>query len=243
MSPRLLRRLPTPEALAQDVADSLVRRIEELQSDGRVVELCLTGGRVANLAYEHLARVVQDSSVDPTQLELWWTDEAFVPTDSPRRNSLQALARLAGSFPLSPARTHPMPSSDASVDPAQAALTYGTELDGSTIDICLLGLGENGHVAALYPDHPSSETTSAIAVGVTDAPKPPSEQVSLTLATINKSREVWLFATGIEKADAVARTFRGDPTTIAAHVSGVDRTLWFLDDAAASQLPFHSCGL
>lgn len=241
MSPRVVRRLPSPEMLAQDVADSLVRRIEKLQADGRIVELCLTGGRVANLAYEHLARVVGRSKVDPGALELWWTDEAFVPTDDPRRNSLQALSRLAGTFPLSPAHTHPMPSSDASPDPAQAALTYGTDFGGRTIDICLLGLGENGHVAALHPDHPTSEPTSAIAVGVTDAPKPPSEQVSLSLATINKSREVWILATGKEKARAVARTFRGDATTISAHVSGVDRTVWFIDDAAASELPFHAC--
>ena len=73
MSPRVVRRLPTAEMLAQDVADSLVRRIEKLQSDGRIVELCLTGGRVANLAYEHLARVVGRSKVDPGALELWWT--------------------------------------------------------------------------------------------------------------------------------------------------------------------------
>jgi len=63
----------------------------------------------------------------------------------------------------------------------------------------------------------------------------------LTLATINKSREVWLLATGQEKARAVARTFRGDATTISAHVSGVDRTVWFIDEAAAAELPFHSC--
>jgi len=243
MSTRLVRRLPTPELLAEDVARSLVRRIERLQVDGRVVELCLTGGRVANLAYEHLARVVGSSQVDPGQLELWWTDEAFVPTDDPRRNSLQALSRLAGSFPLSPARTHPMPSSDASPDPAQAAVAYSADFSGRVIDICLLGLGENGHVAALHPGHPAAEPSSAIAVGVTDAPKPPSEQVSLTLATINKSREVWLFATGAEKADAVARTFRGDPTTMSAHVSGAERTVWFLDEAAAAGLPYHSCRL
>ena len=243
MSPRVVRRLPTPETLAQYVAESLVKRIEKLQADGRVVELCLTGGRVANLAYEHLARVVGRSKVDPGALELWWTDEAFVPTDDPRRNSLQALSRLAVTFPLSPAHTHPMPSSDASPDPAQAALTYGTDMAGRVIDICLLGLGENGHVAALHPDHPSADPTSAIAVGVTDAPKPPSEQVSLSLATINKSREVWMLATGKEKANAVARTFRGDASTISAHVSGVDRTVWFIDEAAAAELPFHSCAL
>jgi len=78
-------------------------------------------------------------------------------------------------------------------------------------------------------------------VGVTDAPKPPNEQVSLGLATINKSREVWMLATGREKAHAVARTFRGDATTISAHVSGVDRTVWFLHEPAAAELPFHSC--
>ncbi len=84
--------------------------------------------------------------------------------------------------------------------------------------------------------------TSAIAVGVTDAPasRRPSRS-PLSLATISKSREVWILATGTEKANAVARTFRGDATTISAHVSGVDRTVWFLDEAAAAELPFHSC--
>ncbi len=239
----LVRRYPTPQVLAEDVAECLIHRLHDLQQANGVAEVCLTGGRVANLAYEHLARKVGRSGVDPGMLELWWTDEAFVPTDDPRRNSLEALARLAGSFPLDPARTHLMPSKDGSADAVEAAVAYGREMSGHTMDICLLSIGETGHVAALFPGHPSSEPTAALAVGVTDAPKPPPERISLSLATINRSREVWLLASGPEKAEAVARTFDGDPTTISAHVAGVDRTRFFIDEAAAAHLPFHRCRL
>ncbi len=89
--------------LAQDVADSLVRRIEKLQSDGRDRRSMpdRRPGRQPGVASTwHGSSEVW--KVDPGALELWWTDESLRPTDDPRRNSLQALSRLAGTFPLSP---------------------------------------------------------------------------------------------------------------------------------------------
>ena len=107
----------------------------------------------------------------------------------------------------------------------------------------LLSVGEDGHVASIFPDHPSSEATQASVVGVTNAPKLPPDRISLSLATINRSREVWFLASGGEKANAVGRVFRGDPALPAAHVRGAERTVWFVDEAAAAHLPFHECGL
>ncbi len=237
-----VQRHPDASSLAAHAATTLVRRLVELQTDGGIVHLCLTGGRIANQIYEHVAGMVATSPLDPGRLELWWGDERFVPTDDPERHSLQALARLAGSFPLDPARTHPMPSSDAFADPHEAAYAYGREISGTTIDICLLGIGTDGHIASLFPDHPSFEPTQSFAVGVTDSPKPP-ERVSLTLSAINRSKEVWLFGSGQEKAESVARALRGDPASPAAHVHGVEQTIWFLDEEAASQLPYHDCEL
>ncbi len=237
----LLRRHPSAEAVADDLAASLLARLIELQREFGKVEVCLTGGQVANLAYERLARQVTATEMDPGLLELWWTHDALVATDDPRRQSLQALSRLAGSFPLDPARTHPMPSRELTPDPTDAAVSYGREIEGRTIDICLLTLGPQGQVAALYPGHPSAEPTPNLAVGVADAPLPPPEQLSLSLTTINRCREVWLIASGADCADALGRTYAGDPSSLASHVRGVERTLWFVDDAAAGQIPFHHC--
>jgi 6-phosphogluconolactonase len=237
-----VQRHPDAATLAANAAAALIRRLVEMQRDGRIVHLCLTGGRIANRIYEHIAGMVATSELDPGRLELWWGDERFVPTDDPMRHSLQALSRLAGSFPLDPARTHPIPSTDAFADSHAAAYAYARELSGTTIDICLLGIGEDGHVASLFPDHPSFEPTQSLVIGVTDPPKPP-ERVSLTLSAINRSREVWIFSSGAEKAGPVSRALRGDPAAPAAHVHGVERTLWFLDEDAAAQVPYHECGL
>ncbi len=235
-------RHPDGPALASAVAEALLRRLVEMQAERGVVHLCLTGGRIANSVYEQLATLVGDSQLDPGLLELWWGDERFVPTDDPTRHSLQALARLAGSFPLDPARTHPMPSSDVFADAQEAASAYARDLAGTVIDICLLGIGEDGHVASVFPDHSSFDPTQALAVAVTDSPKPP-DRVTLSLAAINRSREVWLIGSGEAKAAPVARALEGDPTLPAAHVQAAERTYWYLDEQAAALLPYHTCAL
>lgn len=240
--PRVLRFADAAE-LARAASDRLLAKLVELQADAAVAELCLTGGRIANAVYARLAEVVGESGFDPGQLELWWGDERFVSSTSPDRNSLQALSLLAGSFPLDPARTHLMPAAEGVADAQQGAHTYATELGDTIFDVCLLGIGPDGHTASIFPNHPSFEPTTSTVIGVTDSPKPPSERISLTLAAINRSREVWVFASGAEKADAVARCLAGDETLPAAHVSGTERTLWFVDSDAAKKLPFHECRL
>lgn len=241
MAAPVVRRYPTPEATAHDLATSLVERLVGLQEENGLVELCLTGGTVANLAYEHLGRQVGASALVSSRMELWWTNDGVLPTEDPRRNSLQALTRLAGALPLDASRIHPMPSQELSPDVAEAAVTYAHEIEGRTIDICLLTIGADGHVAALFPGHPAAAPTGSLAVGVTEAPEGPPEQVSLSLTTINRCREVWLIGTGEERAGAVGRVFHGDPALPASHVQGVERTVWLLDEAAAAEVPFHHC--
>ena len=103
----------------------------------------------------------------------------------------------------------------------------------------MLGVGPDGHVASLFPGHAALDVDDAIALGVTDSPKPPPERISLTFAALNRSREVWFLVSGAEKADAVRRGLAasGDVhETPARGVSGRVSTLWFLDQAAASLL-------
>lgn len=236
-----LHRYATVDDIAHGVAVTLLDRLVALQTDDRVAQVCLTGGRIANRMYAALGLLVEDSPLDPARLELWWGDERFLPTGDPDRNAGATLAILAGHFPLDPARTHPMPAADGLVDSAASAATYAKELGKTAFDVCLLGMGADGHVASIFPHHPSFAESNHTVIGVNDAPKPPAERISLTVSALSRSREVWFLVSGADKADAVRRSVAGDRDVPAGVVRGTERTRWFLDRDAASGLPYHQC--
>ncbi|WP_232549368.1 6-phosphogluconolactonase [Propioniciclava soli] len=228
--------------LVEAVAERLLERLETLRADPeKVVQLCLTGGRTATRVYTALTERLDASTLDTQRLELWWSDERFVATEDPDRHAGHVLAILAGKLSMRSDLTHPMPAADGLADSAAAAASYGKELGETGFDICLLGMGPDGHVASVFPDHPSFEAAGHPVIGVTDSPFPPSERISLTVPTLNRSAEVWFLVTGDEKADAVRRSVAGDPTVPAGVVRGSVHTWWFLDRPAASALPYHSC--
>jgi len=238
-------RYATGPDLADGVAQRLLDRLVQLQQSrpDRPAQLCLTGGGIANRIYAELTDMLDDSELDPTRLELWWGDERFVPTEDPDRNAGHTLAILAKKLPLTPALTHPMPAADGIADNAASAAAYAKELGDTVFDICLLGMGADGHVASVFPNHPSFEETTHTVIGVNDSPKAPSSRISLTVPTLNRSGEIWYLVSGEDKVDAVVRSVACDPTIPAGVVRGTERTLWLLDRAAASGLPYHECSL
>lgn len=239
MNTRVLR-FPLADDLVTEAATALLNRLVRAQADGDI-NLCLTGGRIANRIYAAFAELAADSDLEPERLHLWWGDERFVETTDPERNALQSLALLAGRLQLVPSQIHPMPASDGNADPDESAFAYAQELNDTVFDLCLLGMGPDGHVASIFPHHPSFEPTTFTAIGVTDAPKPPPERISLTLPAINRSRDVWLWVSGAEKAAATAQALAGNPDLPAAHVHGTHETVWFLDAEAAADVPVHQC--
>lgn len=237
-------RFTEASALADTAARTLVTTIAGWQKDPeRIVHLCLTGGRIAQQLYETLAGLIEGSGLDPGRLELWWTDERFVPTDDPARHAGPALAQLAGRFPLDPARTHPMPAADGVADADAAAATYAKELDDVRFDICLLSIGPEGHVAGIFPGHPSFDATSQTVIGLTGSPKGEDDRISLTVPALNRSREVWFLANGPDKAWAAAQALIGDEEIPAGVVRGTEDTRWFIDREAASGLAWYHCSL
>ena len=89
-----------------------------------------------------------------------------------------------------------MPASDGGLDLDQAAEAYARELGDVIFDICLLGMGPDGHVASIFPEHPSSYAEGEV-IPVRASPKPPPERISLTLPVINRSHEVWFVVSGV----------------------------------------------
>lgn len=242
-TPTRVMRYPSRQALAEGVAQRLVATVVRLQAEQGRVDLCLTGGRILNEVYRALATTPGCEDVTPHHLHVWWGDDRFVPTGDPRRNSLQSLPALAKAFRLDPSTTHPMPAADGKADPDEAAYAYAQEVGDVTFDLCLLGMGVDGHVASLFPDHPGFDpNTTAVAVGVTDSPKPPPERISLTLPVINRSTRVWVVVSGTEKAEATARAL-GEGHCPGGRVHGTLETAWWTDQEAAVGLPRHNCSL
>jgi 6-phosphogluconolactonase len=236
------------DLLAEAVAARLLIRLLDAQAGRGLAGVVLTGGRVAAKVYRAVAASPARDAVDWSRVEFWWGDERFLPAGHPERNETQARAALLDAVPVDPARVHPMPPSDGpdGDDPEAAAARYAAALaaaakPGSEVlphfDLLLLGVGEDGHVASVFPEHPAAYESRPV-VAVRGAPKPPPVRISLTLPAINTAEEVWLVATGPDKADAVGMALSGaGPVQLpAAGVAGVDRTLWLLDRAAAARV-------
>lgn len=238
------------ELLAAAAAARLVTRLVDVQAARGHAHVVLTGGGVGIATLTALATARARDAVDWGALDVWWGDERFLPQGDPDRNATQARTALLDAVPVDPARVHEMPPSQGRFadDVDAAARSYAADLaaaarpedhaDVPTFDVVLLGVGPDGHVASLFPDHPGMHETERTVIGVRGSPKPPPTRISLTLPSINAASEVWLLAAGAEKAAAVglALSGAGQLAVPAAGVAGRGRTLWLLDRAAAHHL-------
>jgi 6-phosphogluconolactonase len=237
-----------PKVLAEAVAARLAVRLVDAQAERGEADLVLTGGRIAAAVYQALRDSPARDAVDWSRVNFWWGDERFLPAGHPERNETQARSALLDAIPVDPARVHPMPPSDGpdGADPEAAAARYADVLAAATpgtaalphFDLVLLGVGEDGHVASVFPEHPVTYETRPVAA-VRGSPKPPPVRITLTLPAINTAEEVWLLAAGAEKAAAVRMALAGAGAVQvpAAGVQDVDRVLWLLDRAAAHEVP------
>lgn len=235
--------LDGPEALATTVAGELLRTLGEAQAGGRVPQVVLTGGTIADAVHREVARLAPASDVDWTRVGVWFGDERFVAAESPDRNAGQARRALLDHLDVSPGHVHEVASTEQALDVDAAAAAYAEEVarhapDG--FDVVMLGVGPDAHVASLFPGHPQVRVEDVDAVGVTGSPKPPPERVSLTYRALNRTRATWFLVSGEAKAEAVARALASGPTSVdevpATGAAGREQTVWFLDRAAATHL-------
>ncbi len=245
---------PDAELLARAVAAALVARLAAAQAVHGTASVVLTGGGVGTAVLEHVAGLAEEPApgqdVDWTAVDVWWGDERFVPADSDDRNEKGARAALLDRVGVPEQRVHAMPASDAGfAEPEEAAEFYAglladaardTGVDGPLprLDVLLLGMGPEGHVASIFPHSPAASDDRPV-VAVRDCPKPPPTRVSLGFTAIGAAEEVWLLVAGEGKAEAVAGALGGaDPLDLpAAGACGRRATRWLLDAAAAGRLP------
>jgi 6-phosphogluconolactonase len=237
---------PDAHLLAEATAARLLTHLVDVQSHRSPVHVVLTGGTVGIKTLAAVAANPVRDAVDWSGVHLWWGDERFLPDGDPDRNETQArdalLDALGDALPAE--NVHAMPALSADTPtPEVAADQYAATLAAATggtaaspaFDVLMLGMGPDGHVASLFPDHEALSATGRATVGVHGSPKPPPLRVSLTYDAITGAREVWVVAAGAEKAQAVASALGGAAvtTTPAAGAVGIERTLWLVDVAAA----------
>ncbi|PKQ17580.1 MAG: 6-phosphogluconolactonase [Actinobacteria bacterium HGW-Actinobacteria-8] len=231
---------PDQQAVADATAARLGVTVTDVVALRGIAHVVVTGGTVGIGVLASLASSPLAGLIDWTSVHVWWGDERFVGSGDADRNEIQAQEALLGRVPLPEDNIHRMGNADEFATAEDAASAYSDEIaaHGSPRwDILMLGMGPDGHVASLFPDHPVFAAAHDVdAVPVHDSPKPPPTRVSLTLASINRAREVWVVAAGAPKADAVARGIAGDRALPVAAVAGTERTLWLLDAAASTRI-------
>jgi 6-phosphogluconolactonase len=240
-----------PQVLAAAVAARLVTKLVDLQAAGTVPKIVLTGGGTGIAVLEQIRATVARDAVDWQQVEFYWGDERFVAPDDPERNDVQARAALLDHVRVDAQKVFAM-GADTGTGPAgadAAADEYAQLLARKarpedhgpvpTFDVLMLGMGEEGHTASVFPHSPAGYETERTVVAVHGSPKPPPTRVSLTLPAIRCAAEVWIMTTGEAKAAAVSMALggAGEIAIPAAGAQGRRRTLWLLDRAAAAKLP------
>ncbi|MEI6373573.1 MAG: 6-phosphogluconolactonase [Actinomycetes bacterium] len=245
MTPEVLV-TPDHESLAAAVAARVITGLIDALEARPVAHLCLTGGTIGTDSLAAITASPASTAVDWSRVHIWWSDERFEPTGDPLRNETGARAALLDHVPLNPTQVHPMPAPGGSWgdDVEAAAAAYAAELvsagdgaDSPVFDLLLLGVGPDGHVASLFPGFPEIDAPGTVC-GVKGSPKPPPIRISFTLAAINIAREVWLVASGAEKAHAIAAAITSGAASQlpSGMVHGTERTLALLDVSAASEL-------
>lgn len=246
MSKRVLVHRDADE-LKSVVGGRVIRTARRTLAKKESMNIVLTGGSVGIGILSSINAAENRSDVDWSRVHFWWGDERWVPAGHEDRNDRQARDVLLDSLALPAQNLHPFPASDEGLDLDAAAERYAAELtaaaggDGSLphFDILLLGVGPDGHIASLFPERPDLVDAGGTVVPVRNSPKPPPERLSLTLAAINSAERVWMALAGADKASALGLALAGAgryQVPVAA-VQGRRKTVFFVDEAAAAEVP------
>lgn len=214
-------------ALVAALADAVCEEAASAIARHGAFHLVLAGGTTPRALYAELAR----RGAGDARWHIWYGDERCLAADHPERNSVMAEQAWLAASRIPATNRRPIPAERGAT---LAAADYAGWLQGvGDFDLVLLGIGEDGHTASLFPGHARGVAPdSADVLAVFDAPKPPPERVSLSAARLCRSSKVWFVITGAGKRAALAQWRSGAPLP-ASEVSGRRETIVWLDAAAA----------
>jgi len=235
--PAEIKILPDATGVTQEAARRIVAAAGAAKG---IFSLVLSGGNTPKALYELLASSAYRTQIDWSKVEIYFGDERCVPPDNSESNYLMAQTALLSKVPIDASRVHRI---RGEIDPAAAAMEYGQMLkskfgDGGA-DVLLLGMGDDGHTASLFPGTAALNETHHRCVA-NFVPRMNTWRVTLTYPFLNKSAAVMILAVGAAKTQRLAEVLHGprDPQRLPIQrIEPVGGTLaWLLDAAAAGDL-------
>ena len=208
-----------------DMSAAVAQRIAELAAQAIAARgafhVALAGGETPRRCY----RKLRDLAIDWKHVHIYFGDERCLPSGDAQRNDSMVRETLLEHVTIPPANVHAIP---AELGACEAAASYASLLSNVVpLDLMLLGMGEDGHTASLFPDNPATVSAAAV-VPVFDAPKPPAERVSLGMNSLNAARQKIFLVAGAGKRAALERILHG----VSLPAARVTVAEWHLDRAA-----------
>lgn len=199
------------------------------------LRIALAGGSVAQVFLPALAQ----APLDVHALEVFFCDERAVPLDHPDSNFKLTKELWFDPASVPAARVHPLYGEQALERVAHDYEQVLRRRPDRPLDVVLLGMGPDGHIASLFPGHAALGSARWVEV-VRDAPKPPAQRLTMTLPLLLRAGHIFLAAFGAEKAPALARALSGDGALpVASLLARAQRSTVLVDASLAEQLPAH----
>lgn len=230
----------TAEKLAAGAADKFIQVANESLHQSERFSVALAGGKTPRRVYELLADEPFKNLIDWSRVHLFFGDERCVPRDHPESNYGMVKAALISKIPIPIQNVHRIPGEG---DPKQSAEAYELELrrffsehEWPRFDLVLLGMGEDGHTASLFPNSAAlSETIRWVVATRNDGGQ---DRITLTIPALNRARSVMFLVTGKAKAQRLREVLRPEPSSPELPVQlikPVEGTLqWLVDSEAAA---------
>ena len=209
---------PTARVLQEQAAIDIVAAANQAVAARGVFNLVLAGGNTPRAVYEML----RDMNLDWSAWFIYFGDERCLPPNHPERNSVMALNSWLKDSTVPHCQIFIISAEQGST---RGAAAYAQLVKGVTYDLVLLGLGEDGHTASLFPGHDwGMDADSPEVLSIHGAPKPPAERISLSARCLGNSRKVMFLVTGASKQQAVQDWRAGKliPAAAIAPAAGVD---------------------
>ena len=232
----------TADELACAAATAWLEEIEKAQCAGKLHCVALSGGRIAQnffVAFAERAKARKAGNSGPSSfpghVHFFWADERCVPPDDPESNFRMANILLFDPLKVPPTQIHRIRGEDSPAVAVRAAeaglrqIALPNEDGQPVLDLVFLGMGEDGHVASLFPDAPAGVVNHpGPFLAVENSPKPPPCRISMSYATIAAARQVWVLVSGIGKEEALCRSLgSGGKTPLGRVLQMRQKTLIF----------------
>ena len=241
---REVRRYPNLEILSEAAAEFICALAGERVSQGGLFTIALSGGKTPKLLYEKLAAPPHAARMPWPHIHLIWGDERCVPPDHPESNFSMAFHALISRVPIPAKNVHRMPAEiEPPGDAAEAYERTLWEFFGSpkeagsipTFDLIVLGVGEDGHTASLFPgDQALEEEKRWVTAVLTPHGSPPVPRITLTLPLINRARCVLFIVSGSGKREVVGSILEEPDSATqrypAARVNPDGKVVWLIDE-------------